>query len=418
MKDYLFLVLLFFIVSCEQDAKVETYDMQTEQNSHEIINKKSNISCNLDLASSLNSYSFELYRGVKVDKENLFISPLSTYFALLVASEGSGGETKKEFKKTLYLNNVELLSSFNNFYNTLVTFIDSSNNLNISNAIWIKCDFQIENTYRKNVISKYMADIKPVDFSKRQEAASEINEWVSNKTKGLIESIINERDIDKLTRIIISNAIYFIGNWEAKFDKELTKPDNFYSISKVKSKVDFMHKTEYLKYFENDEIQFVSKPYKGNDKSFCIILPRKLYDIAEIEGKLNTTLLNTILNNSNHIEIELSIPKFKMETNYSLKTPLANMGLEKAFTQEADFSFITEEDNEPLWINGINHRAFIEINEEKTTAAAVTYTTMVGGVEDPKTQPKVFKADHPFIFMIIDNKTKGIIFIGRYVQPK
>lgn len=369
------------------------------------------------LTESLNSYSIDLYSKLKTDNENLFISPLSTYYALLIGFEGARNETKQEFERVLHIDNNEYLSGFPTFSENLITWRDSSNYLNISNAIWIQKDFSITTDYKNNITQKYSSDLKTIDFKQKINASNEINDWVTDKTNGLIKNIISPNDINDYTRLIISNAIYFIGKWGDEFDKKLTKPDDFYSFDKSKSEIDFMNKTEYLSYYENNDFQFISKPYEGNDKSFCIILPKKRYGLGDVEKSFDHSLIDSIFDNTDYLEVKLSIPKFKLETSYSLIDPLNKLGLEKAFTPNADFSGITTE--VPLMINKINHKAYIEIDEEKTEAAAATIVAMmVGSAGGPMPKPKIFKADHPFTFMIIDNKTKGIIFIGRYVRPE
>jgi serpin B len=369
------------------------------------------------LTESLNSYSIDLYSKLKTDNENLFISPLSTYYALLIGFEGARNETKLEFERVLHIDNNEYLSGFPTFSENLITWRDSSNYLNISNAIWIQKDFSITIDYKNNITQKYSSDLKTIDFKQKINASNEINDWVTDKTNGLIKNIISPNDINDYTRLIISNAIYFIGKWDNEFDKKLTKPDDFYSFDKSKSEINFMNKTEYLSYYENNDFQFISKPYEGNDKSFCIILPKTRYGLTDIENELTNSTIHTILNNTNYLQVRLTIPKFKLETNYSLIEPLKKLGLDKAFKPEADFSGITTE--EPLMINKVNHKAYIKIDEEKTEAAAATIIAMMtGSAGGSMPKPKIFKADHPFTFMIIDNKTKGIIFIGRYARPE
>lgn len=370
------------------------------------------------LTKSLNDYSFDLYSQISSeDNENLFISPLSTYYALLIAYEGAQNDTKLEFESVLHIDNSDNLSNFKDFSKNLISWRDSSNYLNISNAIWIQKEFTVKENYKNKIIQKYSSDLKTVDFKQENIAANEINDWVTNRTNGLIKNIISPHDINNYTRLIISNAIYFIGKWGDEFDKDLTKLDDFYAINKEISEIDFMNKTEYLKYYEDNGIQFISKPYEGNDKSFCIILPKKRYGLTDLEKNFDNSILDTILNNTDYLQVRLSIPKFKLETSYSLLKPLKKLGLEIAFTPDADFSGITSETS--LMINKINHKAFIAIDEEKTEAAAATIVSIVtSSPGDQMPKPKIFKADHPFTFMIIDNKTKGIIFIGRYVQPE
>jgi len=371
----------------------------------------------IGLTGSLNRYSFDMYQQIKVEDENLFFSPLSTYLALMIAYEGAHSDTKHEFDKVLHIDSPYLLNDIEGFSSNLTTWKDSSNFLNISNAIWIQDKYRVESTYQSNVQKKYAADVRSVDFINKQETVSKINYWVSEKTNNLIKNIVSADDINEYTRLIISNAIYFIGKWAEEFDRRLTKPDDFFSISNNVVQIDFMNQTEFLRYFENDEFQFVSIPYKGNDKSFCIILPQKRYGLTKIENGLDKALLDTIFNNLEYLKVILSIPKFKLETSYSLIEPLKNLGMKTAFNSNADFSGITSE--ESLMINRINHKAYIKIDEEKTEAAASTMVAiMLSSAQVSVTKPKIFKADHAFIFLILDNKTRGIIFLGRYAKPE
>jgi len=369
------------------------------------------------LTQSLNSYSLDLYNQLKTDNKNLFFSPLSTYYALLIGYEGARNKTKQEFESVLHIKDSKLLSDFPTFSKSLITMVDKSNTLTISNAIWLQKELSVKADYKNAITQKYLSDLKTVDFKQKMVASNDVNNWVTDKTNGRIKSIISPDDIDDNTRMIISNAIYFIGKWADEFNKNFTKPAVFYSIDNSTSVIDFMNKTEYLSYYENNDFQFISKPYKGNDKSFCIILPKKQNGLVAIEKELTHSTLETILTSTNNTYVKLSIPTFKLETTYSLIEPLKALGLDKAFKPDADFSGITTQ--VPLMINGVTHKAYIDINEKQTEAAAATALMgRIAGLEIGLPEPTIFKADHPFVFLIVDNKTKGILFIGRYVRPK
>ncbi len=174
-----------------------------------------------------------------------------------------------------------------------------------------------------------------------------------------------------------------------------------------------MHMTESINYYETDDYQFISKPYRNSDLSFCILLPKKLFAIEEIECKMNNGFLNEVLDSAYYTKTALSIPKIKLESNYKLSDALNMSGLKTAFTNKANFSGITQE--EPLQLSQVLHKTWIEVDEEQTEAAAATAVISIRGYK-PQSY-KVFKADHPFVFFIIDNKMKSILFIGRYVKP-
>jgi len=302
------------------------------------------------------------------------------------------------------------------FITNLTRFIDKSNRLSISNAIWVQDGFRIGSDYRDIIQNKYSAEVFSIDFSDTDNTSLKINNWVSERTENLIKEIVAPGDINNLTNLIISDAVYFIGNWENKFDKSNTKQDGFYSIERNIVSSAFMNKTEYLDYYENIDFQFISKPYIGHDKTFCIILPVHKYGINRIEDKFDKSLLDTIFQNITKVEVQLSLPKFKFETGYNLSNPLIKLGMQSAFCQKADFSGITRDT--ALMLSTVSHRAYIKVDEEKTEAAALTTAGASStSVERNEFVPKIFKADHPFIFLVLDNKTKAIIFMGRFVKP-
>ncbi len=371
-----------------------------------------NAQTNNNNSNSLNSYSFDLYRETKIEKKNLFLSPLSTYYALLMAYEGSKNKTKQEFEKVLYLKNSGSLK--NDYLHNILRKSDSYSGLKVSNAIWLDKSLQTESRFRKSVTNKYFSDFKQTEFANTQLAVSDINQWVSEKTNQRINEIVSEANVNSNTKLLISNAVYFKGEWLNKFKKRRTHSDIFFASVEDQYKVDFMEKREILQYFENEEYQFISKPYKNSDLSFCIILPKKLFGIEEIEKKMNNDFLMKIMDNSYDTKTSLFIPKIKLEASYELSNVLKNTGLKSAFTNEADFSGIIK--GTPLMLGQILHKTWIELDEEKTEAAAATATTIMIGAATLDAF-KVFKADHPFVFFVIDNNTNAIIFIGRYVEP-
>lgn len=367
------------------------------------------IAQNNNFNNSINRYSLDLYHQTKAESENLFLSPLSTYYLLLMAYEGSENKTKQEFENVLHLNSSDSLK--NSCQHNIACKIATNPNFNVYNAIWIDKSLPIKAEYSERVINKYSSEIKQTDFSNIQSAISEINSWVSDKTNQRITEIVDVNSINSNVKVLLSNAVYFKGEWLNKFEKQQTKLELFYSSSENQYKIDFMKKTEKLQYFENEELQLISKPYKDSSLSFCIILPKKLFGIGEIEEKLNSEMFDKIINNTNNTLTSLSIPKFSLEFDYQLLEALNNLGLKSAFNNEADFSGITQT---PLMFGGVIHKTWFELDEEKTEAAAATSTIMIKGLPPSY---KVFKADHPFVFCIIDNNTKTILFMGRFIEP-
>lgn len=362
---------------------------------------------------SLNEYSCNLYKQLAPGNKNLFFSPLSTYLALSLAYEGSRGETKREFSNILHLSICSKNSALINILRKQMPEDDSSV---FSNAIWVQKKFPVEKKYKFIIHKEYSAQVYSIDFFKKDSAAFEINSWVQKSTKNLIKNIIGPNNIDNHTKIVITSSVYFEGTWEDEFDKRETKKDKFYYGGNDNISIDFMHKTEDLKYCENPQFQCVCIPYKGTKESFCIVLPSEKLGIRNIEKRLNSSFIDSLLSNMNYSAVKMSLPKFQLETSYSLRKPLNNMGLRLAFTKNANFRGISKEGE--LLINTINHKAYIDINEEKTKASAASIVSMTSGsAKATREKPKSFIANHPFIFIILNRETKGILFIGRYVNP-
>ena len=364
----------------------------------------------IDSSNPINRYSFNLYHKVKAENENLFLSPLSTYYALLSAYEGSKNQTKKAFENVLGLKNSEF-SKNDTFY--LLGITDSLSGLSVSNAVWLDTHFQIEDNFNNAVSSKYQTDIKNIDFNNTQQAVNNINDWVAQNTNQLIKDIISPSDVNKNTKLLISNIVYFKGEWLNAFKKSSTHKNVFFADSINHYRADFMNKTEKLAYFENEAFQFVAKPYKQSSLSFGMILPKDFFGLEAVENQLNDNLFNEILEKADTTNVWLSMPKIKLESKLKLKPVLKKMGLETMFTNEADFSGISP--NDSLHFEQVMHKTHLDLNEEYTEAAAATVSNVfIRGI--PKR--KDFLANHPFMFFIFDNHTRTILFVGRFTKPQ
>jgi len=372
-----------------------------------------------NMAGSLNSFSFDLYKQLKSDKENLFFSPFSIDVALLIAREGARSDTKTGFEKVLHIDSNITGNDAHDFVLSLKSFKNSSNQLNVSNSIWLQNDYKIQPDFQNKIQTNYFADIFHVNFADKLRSTTIINNWAAQKTNNLIKNLISPDQITVSTKLVLINAIYFSDRWDKEFEKYLTKKNDFYGVNNDTVKINFMHESGYYNYFENADFQFISKEYAGKDKLFCVILPKKRGGISSIDTIMNKTILDSIFKYETSTLVDLSIPKFKLEANYSLNETLSTLGLKKAFTVDADFSGISNTSR--LRINNVIHKTYIEVNEEKTEAAAATTIYFSDGLipyDKLAPKPKEFNADHPFMFMIIDSKTKGIIFLGRYVKQQ
>lgn len=389
-----------------------------------------NVYSQYKLIDSNNGFAFKIYKATKPDSSNFFISPFSLNIALSIANEGAKAATRDEMNKLLSIGDIEntatsykaMISKITNlkdsdYYNCIRLSRDKSggNTLFIANALWINSDSKIENSYLQTIKDDYYSDI--FEFEKNNIATEnqKLKDWVSDKTKNKIKEI---PVLDPSIKLSIINAIYFRGEWDIAFKKEKTKEKIFHTISDDKIKTDFMNSRTQNKYFEDSDIQGIFLPYKCDQLSMLVLLPKGKFGINKFEQLFNLDYLLKIQKASSYKEVILSFPKFKIESEIFPMEQIFDMGYHKMFSSKADFTSISATDS--LRIGNIVHKTFIEIDEKKTEAAALSEIVLIGyGVVDnppPPPPPKIFNANHPFIFLIIDNRTNAIVFMGRFVK--
>jgi serpin B len=371
-----------------------------------------------------NNFAFKIYDFVKSDTSNLFISPFSLNIALSTVNVGSNTTTRNEMDNLLYVSNISardslysnLIKKTMRLEDSLYSSVDKSfkHPVYIANSIWINKDFNIKQTFCQTIKDNYHSEIFSFDKRELVSVNQRHNSWIAEKTHQKINKISG---LNSDTKLSIINAIYFMSEWERPFDREKTKKNNFNTINKRKVKIDFMRDQSYYNYYEDNDIQALFLPYSGNQFTMAVLLPYDKLGIEKLEQKLSCDYLSRIENSSMLNEVILSLPKFKIETEISPNDEIIKMGYNKMFSDKADFTKISDDS---LKIGSIMHKTFIELDEKKTEAAAVTEVEMVvigtGNGPSQIPVPKIFNADHPFVFLIIDNLTKTIIFIGRYVK--
>ena len=369
------------------------------------------------LSGAMNDFSFEMYKELGIDSdENVFFSPYSIFVALAMTYEGARGETAEQMKDVLgFEQNDEVsLCSFGRIYNLLN--IDSEYTLNTANALWTMKDYPFLEEYLSFIDNYYMGKATDVDFSNPIETAEIINNWVEENTGGKIEDMLSSGDISPSTVLILSNAIYFKGLWMTQFDKEDTVDRDFEITPTEIVQVPTMVLTdseEKFNYTETDDLQILELPYKGDDVSMIIFLPKK-DNISSVEQMLDNENLAMWMDSMNPTDVDIYLPKFTHKTEYNLKEMLISMGMDLAFSFNADFSGMNGFGG--LFIGKVLHKAFVEVNEEGTEAAAATtvhmFETAMPG------QSKVFDADHPFMYLIQHKETGTILFMGKVVDPQ
>jgi serpin B len=368
------------------------------------------------LSEVMDEFSFDLYGklSAQADEENLFLSPYSVFVALAMTYEGASGVTADEMASVLHVpqGNETMLCSFGRIYNLLNQ--DKEYTLSTANALWIKEEFPFLQSYLDYIDHYYMGKATPVNFTDASGAAEMINQWVEEQTKEKIKDLIAESDIDPLTALILTNAIYFKGLWAYQFDPASTTDGDFTLPSGESIQTPMMRYAksgEYLNYSETEDVQIVELPYKGDALSMIVILPKEK-DLAEIEANLDYETFTSWKQNLTQQTVDVVFPKFTMETEFSLKDVLMDMGMKTCFSQNADFSGMTG--HKDLFIEKVRHKAFIEVTEEGTEAAAATSVHMALTSAPSMIE---FHADHPFLFLIQLKETGTILFMGHVTAP-
>jgi len=385
------------------------------------------------LIEANNKFALDLYDQVDSITNNVFFSPYSISTAMMIAREGARTQTANEIDSVFYYPELEIMrNNFAGIYNNM-NEDHRSYQLKTGNAIWIQQDFPFKEKYKNNVENFYGAKAVNLDFiNNAAESVNTINNFISEQTNGKIDNILNPSDITYRTRAILTNAIYFKGDWVYSFKKSKTQLSDFYLNDRTKIQTDMMNletKETKLNYVDLGNLQLLELPYKGDDLSMLIILPRTEEEIFKITMRdKNIKMINTELTLDNLYswksqmrKIKLNqviIPKFKFDSKYELNDILKTMGMPLAFNDAyADFSGMAHlSPDERMFIEKVIHQAYVKVDEKGTEATAATAISM--GFSNSAGPSTSFIADHPFTF-IIQNKNNGnILFIGKVNDPR
>lgn len=361
-----------------------------------------------------NRFAFELYERYSSGNGNILFSPYSISTALSMVYEGAGGETADEIEDVFHFieEPSERMPAIASIHNTL-NGKDRDYELHTANALWMQEDYPILEDYIDAVVNYYSGEANSLDFSGApEESRVTINDWVEEKTNDRIKDLFPPNSIDRDVVLVLTNAIYFKGDWLNEFDEESTSKELFHVSPTEGVEVDMMSlQGERFNYTGTDEMQILELPYTGKDVSMILILPNE-GNMADVESTLSCDELGVLTEGLEESVVDVYLPRFKLETKYFMKEDLIEMGMPIAFTPSANFTGIAESDG--LFIDKVIHQAFIEVNEEGTEAAAATGVVIPRGATQPN---EVFRADHPFIFIIQDRVTGAILFIGRVAKP-
>lgn len=369
----------------------------------------------MELADANSAFAVDLYAQLKKNEGNLIFSPYSISTALAMTYAGAGGNTEKQMADVLHftLEQKQFHKLFSSLQNHLNKIKQKGNiQLAVTNSLWLQKGYTFKKEYLTLTKRNYGSVLNSVNFKKSETARKLINTWVEECTKNKIKELIKPGLIGALTRLVLANAVYFKGNWAQQFKKTLTSDQPFYITSSDSVIVPMMYQKEEFKYRADSNCQILEMPYEGNELSMIILLPRNTGGLSDFESSLDINTVGKWLVGLRKQKVRVYIPKFTMTSEFRLGKILALMGMPDAFSDKADFSGITAKKD--LNIYEVVHKAFVKVNEEGTEAAAATAVMMNEGESAPVPE---FYANHPFIFLIRDNHSNSILFIGRIVNP-
>ncbi len=367
-------------------------------------------------------FAVDLYQQVSKDEGNLFFSPYSISTALAMTYAGARGETEREMADVLHFSTDQnaLHSSLSMIQNELNEIEQQGQvKLSIANLLWCAREYPFLDSFLESNRKFYDADFRVVDFATGAEQARlAINAWVEEKTKQKIKDLIKPGGVGSLTRLVLCNAIYFKGNWLSMFEESETKDEDFHVSTGKTITAPMMRQKWTFRYHDFGDLSAIDLPYEGERLSMMIFLPNEIDGLGNLESILTFDNLNSwtgTLEAQRPAEVTVIMPRFKTTRELGLGKTLGDMGMPGAFMPDvADFSGMTGKKD--LYIDAVIHKAFVDVNEEGTEAAAATGVTMT---MTSVTQPPelIFRADHPFIFLIRENHTGSILFMGRIMNP-
>ncbi|MGD8396729.1 MAG: serpin family protein [Candidatus Eiseniibacteriota bacterium] len=371
----------------------------------------------LDATEGLTSFAFELYDQLRGQDGNLFLSPYSITSAASMVYAGARGETEEQMAAVLGFGTDQAAhhASLSALQDALGRAQESGEvELSQANGLWIQDGLELEAPFLHTMQERYAAGPVRVDFRSAPEAVrSRINAWVEEQTRERIRDLMPPGVIDGGTRMVLVNAIYFKGGWRSTFSEHATREQPFHLLDGSTVPAPLMTQTGAFAHCTADGLQILELPYMGDDLVMTVLLPEANDGLPELEARLAPDRLEEWLDRLRVAEVRVVFPRFEMTSKFRLGETLAAMGMPLAFSDEADFTGIT--DQERLRIQAVVHKAFVQVNEEGTEAAAATGIGMAPTSVRP--EPVVFRADHPFVFLIRHPATGTILFMGRLVAP-
>jgi serpin B len=412
MKNYIsymifILIMGSFLPSCE---KADPIQKETPKIT---LNKKA-----AEIIEADKAFGFELFREVhnQSEEDNIMISPLSVSYALGMTYNGAAGTTLDAFNDVLHFGDLttqEVNESYKDLMDQMLN-LDDKIEFSIANSIWYRMGFQVLSEFINTNKDYFDAEVKEVDFSDPQTVEL-INQWIEDKTNNKIQDMLDFIPVDAVMYLI--NAIYFNAPWKYEFEKGDTYQGDFSLADGSKHQADYMRVSGNFQYTSNEDFTAVELPYGDSTFSMVVLLPSGETKVSDLVAKLDVAHWDSWFDDSRFTGVQVDLPKFKYDFKELLNDPLTDLGLGVAFSEfEADFTRINPDGN--LFISRVIHQTFIDVQEEGTEAAAATiveisFTSIGGGGS-----PIYFKADKPFLYIIKENSTGTIVFIGKVGKPE
>ncbi|XP_036367076.1 leukocyte elastase inhibitor-like [Octopus sinensis] len=375
-----------------------------------------------NLAASIDYFTNSLYQAVATGtNENVFMSPFSVATVLSMVYLGARQNSAKQFENVLKItSNPDSVALAFKEYFSLLKNSDKLVTSNLVNRLCANEKFPISEDYKNNMVKYFFSDIENVDFiTNAEKTRITINDWVKNNTNNKITDLLPSGSLTPQSVLVLINAVYFKGTWAETFGKKATSSRKFYLSSDKTVSHDFMYKFEDFNTKISDNYKVVELPYIGKAFSMFVILPNEINGLAALEKEINAQFLKDIIDRKGFkmMLLVLHMPKFRLESSFQLGEVLKKLGLSDIFDPlKADLSGMTGGEKN-IYANEMFHKAFVEVNEEGTEAAAATKARLVPCKGRLVINPLDFDVNHPFTFLIVDNRTKMIHFIGKVTNP-
>jgi serpin B len=372
------------------------------------------------VAEDNNRFALDLYARLRTGPaDNLFFSPASLSTALAMTYAGAGGRTAEQMARVLHfgLPRERLHPAFRDLRRYWdAKDKESGYRLSLANRLWGQQGSHFLPGFLATTREHYGAELAQVDFARQADRARQrINAWIEEQTRRKIQDLIPPGVLDAMTGLVLTNAIYFKGDWTEPFREEATQVAPFHVSAHQQTDAPLMYRQDDFRYWAGAGLKVLELPYGKGDLAMLVLLPDEIEGLSTLEAKLTADNLSRWQAGLLKQEVRVTLPRFRLTSQFQLAAALKAMGMTRAFTPgEADLSGMSSE--EGLSLSAVIHKAFVDVNEEGTEAAAATGVEVksVAAIEGPA----VFRADHPFVFLIRDNRTGGILFLGRLVDPR